>query len=191
MNTKFSAQQVRADVKIRALEPDDYSETIKWRRDEATWDMVISQKRFVSSETERAWVLNAIKDHEAGRILRFGITIGDQSRLVGLIIISYIDLINRSCKYGNLLSPDGYRGKGIAFAALLLVYRYLFAEWGMNRISGDILADNRASRKFAERFGKTQEGVLRQAVFKNGRFQDVIVYSMLREEFNERYGEWR
>lgn len=187
---EFSSETVRKDVAIRALEPDDYIETIKWRQDEATWDLVVGQKRYVSTETERTWVLNAIKDHEAGRVLRLGITVEGNRRLVGLIIVSSIDLVNRSCGYANILSPDGARGKGIAFAARLHVYRYLFEEWGMNRIFGHILADNRASRRFSERFGTSREGVLRHAVFKNGRFQDLVIYSMLREEFYDRYGEW-
>ena len=187
---KFSPETLRKDVKIRALEPDEYLETIKWRQDEATSDMVVGQKRYVSTDTERSWILNAIKDHEAGRVLRFGITVGDSPCLVGLIIVNSIDPVNRSCRYANILAPGGVRGKGIAFAARLYVYRYLFEEWGMNRIAGHILAENLASRRFSERFGTTQEGVLRQAVFKNGRFQDLVIYSMLRDEFYEYYREW-
>ena len=187
--TKHDASKGRSDVRIRAMELDDWVETIKWRRDEPTWDLVVGQKRFVSSETEKRWVARAIDQHEKGEILRFGVVLEeDPQKLVGLIIISDIDHANRSCAYGNLLAPEGARGKGIAFAARLLVYRYLFDELGMNRIVGRILEGNVPSRRFTEKFGSMQEGVLRNAVFKNGRFQNLVVYSMLREEFYARYG---
>jgi hypothetical protein len=45
--------QPRSDVHLRALEPDDWKVTIMWRRDENTWDHLVSKKRFVSSETEK------------------------------------------------------------------------------------------------------------------------------------------
>ncbi len=187
--TEFAAPKTRDDVRIRALELEDWLETIKWRSDDQTWDLVVGQKRFVSSESEKRWVERAIEQHERGETLRFGITLdGAPQKLVGLIVISEIDYLNRSCAYGNWLAPEGARGKGIAFAARLLVYRYLFDELGMNRVVGRILEGNVASRRFSEKFGTIQEGVLRKALFKSGRFQNLVVYSMLRDEFYARYG---
>jgi ribosomal-protein-alanine N-acetyltransferase len=175
-------------VRVRALEPDDWKETLAWRRDDATWDAVGSMKRFISAETERRWVLQAIADHEAGRILRFGITLGDSTALVGLYTAHSIDAVNRSCRVGVMLSPVGARGRGVASAARLLVYRYLFGELGLNRISGFILTSNTASAAFARRQGAVLEGVLRQSVFKDGRYQDQYIYSVLRAEFYARHG---
>jgi RimJ/RimL family protein N-acetyltransferase len=86
------------------------------------------------------------------------------------------------------LSPDGVRGKGIAFAAMILVCRYIFDELGMNRVVGHILEDNFPSLRFAERFGMVREGVQRQAIFKNGRFKNLIIVSMLMDEFYQKYG---
>jgi ribosomal-protein-alanine N-acetyltransferase len=92
--------------------------------------------------------------------------------------------------YGNLLAPHGVRGTGVAFAGHVKVYQYLFGELGMHRVGTHILASNTASIRFAERFGHQREGVLREAIYKNGRFQDVQVYSMLREDFEARYGSF-
>ena len=189
MSKKTCIAEPRSDVQIRALEPEDWKATIKWRRDERTWDFLVGQKRFVSTETEKRWVLRAIEQHERGEALRFGILIGKDPSLVGMIMITEIDHQNRSCASGYLLSPDGARGKGVAFAARLLVYRYVFEELGMNRIFGRVLEDNVASRRFNEKFGTVYEGTLRKAVLKNGVFKNLLVYSMLREEFDEMYGK--
>lgn len=104
-----------------------------------------------------------------------------------MIIISEIDYVNRSCNYGNILQVD-LRGKGIALPAMIKVFRYVFNELGMNRVEGRILESNAASRKFAEKFGMKLEGILRDKIYKNGKFQNLLIYSILREEFYSRYG---
>ena len=42
-------------IYLRALEPDDYQVTIKWRSDEEIQNMVGGAKYFVSSEKEKEW----------------------------------------------------------------------------------------------------------------------------------------
>lgn len=48
--TNYDVSKVRTDVRIRALEMDDWVETINWRSDEPTWDLMVGQKRYVSCE---------------------------------------------------------------------------------------------------------------------------------------------
>jgi [ribosomal protein S5]-alanine N-acetyltransferase len=174
-------------IRLRALELDDFKNTLLWRNDETTADLLGGQKRYVSSETEKRWIEQAIKDHEDGKILRFAITINEVHTIVGMITISEIDYVNRSCSYSNILQDD-LRGKGIALPARIKVFRYVYDELGMNRIEGRILESNTDSRKFAEKFGMKLEGILRDKIYKNGKFQNLLIYSILREEFYSRYG---
>ncbi len=174
-------------INIRALELDDHKNTLLWRNDETTPDLLVGQKRFVSSETEKRWIEKAIKDHEDGKILRFAITINEINTIVGMAIINEIDYVNRSCCYGKILQDD-LRGKGIALQAMIKVFRYVYDELGMNRIEGRILESNANSRKFAEKSGMKLEGILRDKIYKNGKFQNILIYSILREEFYSRYG---
>lgn len=50
-------------INIRALELEDHKNTLLWRNDETTPDLLVGQKRYVSSETEKRWIEKAIKDH--------------------------------------------------------------------------------------------------------------------------------
>jgi len=78
-----------------------------------------------------------------------------------------------------------YWGQGLGSEALKLILRYGFDERGLNRIYAHINADNAASLRLHEKCGYQREGVLRQAIFKNGRFKDVVVMSILKEELIE------
>lgn len=175
-------------VWLRALEPDDYNYTHQWRTDDATWSAVAGTKRFVSLDTERRWLMSALESHEKGGVLRFVVCVGDSDRPVGLVSATSVNHINNSCELGSLLSPE-HRGKGIIQRAWIKVYDYLFGQLGMNRVECFILADNLASRRSHEKFGLVEEGVHRQAIYKDGAYKDLVVYSMLKSEFYPLHGD--
>ena len=65
--------------------------------------------------------------------------------------------------------------------------QHAFLDLDMNRVFVRVLDTQLASIKIAEHGGATREGVLRQAIRKGGRYHDVLVFSMLREEFFAKY----
>jgi len=147
-----------------------------------------AQKRFISSETEKRWIEAAIASHEQGKSLRFGIVLKETDELIGIVSLTDIDYVNRNAYIGRWIGSPSHRGQGLIDEAMRLALRYAFDELGLERICSHVLESNRASRRAAEKFGDRQEGILRRAIFKEGRFQDVIVYAILRDEFYERYG---
>ena len=87
-----------------------------------------------------------------------------------------------------MMDPEE-RGKGIIGKAREMVFRYMFDEMGMERVWVRVLEDNVSSRRSVEKFGYVQEGVMRKGAWKKGRFKDLIVYSLLKEEFYGLYGK--
>lgn len=174
-------------VYIRALELDDYKITHKWRRNDRTWDSVVGPKRYVSKETERKWVEQSISLHEKEEVLRFVICDEKNDKMIGLIGVTNIDSHNKSFSLSSMVDPE-FRGRGVVGKGRELVFRYMFDEMGMERVTARILIDNISSRKAVEKFGYTEEGVMRRAAFKNGVYKDLVIYSMLKEEFYSLYG---
>ncbi len=60
-----------------------------------------------------------------------------------------------------------------------------FCTLGLTRIEARQLLSNQASVRLFEKCGFRVEGVLRKAVFKDGRHQDLNLMAILREEFDE------
>lgn len=176
------------DLWIRALEPQDYLVTHKWRQDGPTWSAVVGLKRYVSLETEKKWVLKAIENHEEGKILRFVSCMHESEIPVGLMTAFSIDYINKSCAVSSMVDQE-HRGKDVIGKTRLKVFDYLFSQLGLVRISSQILEDNTSSRRAVEKFGIIQEGVLRKSVYKDGEFKNLICYSMLKDEFYELHSE--
>ncbi|GAA2093768.1 GNAT family protein [Streptomyces albiaxialis] len=84
---------------------------------------------------------------------------------------------------GIVLMPEA-RGRGAGAVAQRLLARYLFAHSPAARVEADTEVDNTAERRSLERAGFTQEGVLRRSFFRDGRWRDAVVYSILREELD-------
>jgi [ribosomal protein S5]-alanine N-acetyltransferase len=81
-----------------------------------------------------------------------------------------------------LLYGKRFAGHGYTTEAVQLVVDYLFGAKKMHRIQLDIVPENAASRRIAEKCGFVLEGTMRGALFNGGRNQDILIYSLLRTD---------
>lgn len=85
----------------------------------------------------------------------------------------------------NLVPP--YRGRGFGTAAQGLLVDYLFGrDPALHRVQSDTAVDNPAERASLTKVGMVEEGIVRAAEFRDGRFHDHVLFGMLREEWPER-----
>jgi len=82
---------------------------------------------------------------------------------------------------GALLAPE-HRGRGFGTAAQGLLVDDLFATTTAHRICAFTEADNVAEQKSLEKCGFRREGVLRETVFRGGKWRDSLVYGLLRHD---------
>jgi hypothetical protein len=79
------------------------------------------------------------------------------------------------------LAPE-FRGRGYGSEAQRLLARYLFAYTQVNRIEATTEITNVAEQRALEKAGFTWEGTLRGTTFRQGRWHDQVIYSVLRAE---------
>lgn len=77
---------------------------------------------------------------------------------------------------------EQFRGRGYGTAAQRLLVRYLFDHTHVNRVAAVTEITNVAEQRALEKAGFTREGVLRGSTFRQGRWHDQVIYSVLREE---------
>ena len=183
MNSTFESERLY----LRALEIDDHHVVHKWRRDPGYQAGVLSTKRMTSLETEKKWIERAIAEHEEGKTLRFAIVTKESESFIGLVFLTDIDHMHRRAGSGSWIGEKEHRGKGYVTEARHLVVRYAYEELGLRRIEAHILASNSASIRSVENFGYKKEGVLRDHTYKNGKANDVVVFSLLDRDYYEMY----
>lgn len=169
-------------VYLRALEPEDYKTSINWRRNDTIWNQLGGVKYYVSESYEKKWVENAISDNTS---IRLAVCLKADDTYIGNVYITDINMINRSGRIHVLIGEEAYWGQGYAKEAYLQLMEYAFNERAFHRLVAHILEDNIASRKMHDKCGFKIEGVLRESVFKNGRWQNQIVMSILEDEYRK------
>jgi RimJ/RimL family protein N-acetyltransferase len=106
---------------------------------------------------------------------------------IGNIALDSIDYINRTAELTIVIGDKTCWGKGYGKEAARLICDHGFLVLNLNRIACGTFEDNVAMRKLAECLGMIEEGRRRQAVYKLGRYTDVVEYGVLRNEYVARF----
>jgi RimJ/RimL family protein N-acetyltransferase len=166
-------------VYLRALEPDDYKTSIAWRKDDKIWSLLGGPKYFVSEEYERQWVIDTI--HQTKDIKLAICTVGE-NKYIGNAYLTNIDWINRKAESHILIGDHDYWGHGYGTDAYSQLLDFAFNQRNLHRVQALVLEDNIASQKLHEKLGFVKEGILRDSVFKDGRYKSQIVYGLVKNQ---------
>lgn len=104
-------------------------------------------------------------------------------KLIGWANLSNIDYDNKKAEFG-IAVPD--HQPFVCYRATLEMLRIGFNELGLNRIYIRPLQSNLRDNDQRERFGFVKEGIERKSVRRGDKFEDVVIYSILKEEFEKR-----
>ena len=64
--------------------------------------------------------------------------------------------------------------------------KYAFFELGVNRVELETFSFNRRAIRCFEKAGFCHEGTRRQALYRDGRYHDILIMGILKEEFSTR-----
>ena len=67
--------------------------------------------------------------------------------------------------------------------AVEAMIKFGFEDYGLNRIVAKVIKGNVGSIKVLQKLGFVQEGILRENLYKNGQFHDVMLFSVLKSEY--------
>lgn len=178
-------------IYLRAFEPGDLSLLNEWHNDEEINSQTLGNKYFVSSFYDRKWLEEKMSNNRDN--VYCAICEKTTNKMIGYVSLNDIDYRNRKAVWGGIVIGDkNSRSKGYASDAAFMILKYAFEELGLNKVTGYWLQTNKASLVISQLLGFTKEGILRKDVFKRGEYQDVLVMSMLKEEYNflkEKYGD--
>lgn len=84
---------------------------------------------------------------------------------------------------GYGMNTDEHKGKGFMTEALEAVFDYGFYVMKLHRVEALIADYNKPSLKLVEKFGFTKEGVLREHYYVDGKPEDSVLFSLLKQEY--------
>jgi RimJ/RimL family protein N-acetyltransferase len=109
--------------------------------------------------------------------------IDNSSNVLGVATLMEIRPANRVIEVGGIFYSKALRQTPLATEAQFLLMRYVFEELNYRRYEWKCDTFNAPSRRAAERFGFTFEGIFRQHMIIKGRNRDTAWFAMLDHEW--------
>jgi ribosomal-protein-alanine N-acetyltransferase len=128
------------------------------------------------------WCANRFKYQDG---IRWGIVDRQTNRLMGTCGFHNWRKSHRKAEMGYELA-EKYWGNGFAIEAITGIIEFGFIHLNFNRVEAWTMLQNKGSMAVLNKAGFSREGILRQYGYWHGRFQDVMMFSLLREEWDDR-----
>ena len=132
---------------------------------------------------EEDWIENLKNRNDT---IVFAILIPDENdteKLIGNCGLHAIDWKNRVGEVGIMIGEKEYQSKGYGTEAVELLLDYGFKTVNLNRIQLRVYEFNSRAINSYNKIGFVEEGRMRQAIFINGVYHDIIFMSILQEEW--------
>lgn len=170
-------------VRLRGAERSDLEKFVTWINDpEVTAGLTLFLP--MSTVDEEKWFEHAMQRPQEEKPLVIDMKDGTDWRLIGNSSFFEFDWVARSAEVGIMIGDKTVWNQGYGSEVMRLLLRHGFGTLNLNRIYLRVYAENKRAIRTYEKVGFVHEGRMRQAVFKNGCYSDVLYMSVLREEWD-------
>lgn len=134
----------------------------------------------VSEIEHQQWYEASVKRSDA---VFFSVTSKATQQYLGNVWLWGIAPVHRSAELRILLGRSDEQNRGCGTEACRLLLKFAFEQLNLNKVFLYVLADNAAARKAFSKSGFSEEGVLKEEFYLDGRYQDALRMSILRSQW--------
>jgi len=127
--------------------------------------------------------LDSVLENSSNNNLNFVISEKETLNYIGQIDIMNIDWIARIGTLGIVIAGKEFQNKGIGTEAINLLLRYAFERANLNKIELDVHEFNAGGIRCYEKCGFIEEGVIRESIYRDGKYYNTIKMGILKKEF--------
>lgn len=166
-------------VRLRAREPGDAEQAFRWINDYEVARFLIS--RYPQSHgQEHGWIENT----PTASFFALPLAIETLDGLyIGNIDLRDVQPENRTAEVGVVIGDTRYWGQGYGSDAVRTLTRFAFHTMNLHRVHLRTYEYNERGQAAFKKAGFVEEGRLRQHLYMEGRYWDVILMGCLRDEF--------
>ena len=170
-------------VRLRALEREDLPNCVRWLNDREVTEFLL-QHSPMSQAMEEKWFDTQLSiSPTSGQVLAIDASVGTDWMHIGNTGLHNIDMVTREAEFGIFIGEKSYWSQGLGREATLLTLKHGFEDLNLNRIFLFVFEYNLRGIAAYKAAGFVQEGTLREAIYKNGRYYNVLVMSVLHSEW--------
>jgi RimJ/RimL family protein N-acetyltransferase len=162
-------------VYLKALDSTDIAELRSWRNDKRIWHWC-RQYDLISDCQQERW----FKDQDSDPTIHM-YTVWTQSGKCGVCGFTSHDRHNRKAEFSLYIDPEKH-GAGVGKMALKTLISHGFNNLNLHSIWGESFKGNPAIKMFKE-IGMSFDGTRRDAYFRDGKYIDADLFSILEKEW--------
>lgn len=167
---------------VRPFREADVAALARHANDRAVWLQLRDRFPHPYTEADARQFLEHLR--RAGPLTHFAIEV-DGEAAGGIGLEPQVDVHAGSAEIGYWVARAAW-GRGVATAAVRALTEFVFERDKWRRLFAGVFSTNPASMRVLEKVGYRREGVLRQAVIKDGTVLDQVVYGLTREDWARR-----
>lgn len=174
-------------VRFRAIEKADLPKFVSWLNDPEV-RQGLSMNRPLSLAEEEDWFASMMESPTQERPLAIEIQPDpdrDEWVFVGNCGLIQINWENRSAEAGIHIGEKIYWGQGFGTRAMRLLCQHVFEDLNLHRLWLRVFENNQRAIRAYEKAGFSPEGRFREAKYLQGQYVDVLIMSILRQEWFE------
>ena len=166
-------------IRLIKIEEADLYQIMEWRmKPEVTNNMYTDPK--LNMNLQKKWLQSIKKDNT----VRYWMIEIDKEK-IGVINLCDIDFKNQRCYWAYYIGNTSFRGRGIATALECNIYDYVFQTMELNKLCCEVFAFNEKVISIHKKFGSEVEGTLKQHIYKNGEFYDIVCMGITKEKWSK------
>lgn len=162
-------------IYLRPITADDTGMTVRWRNKPAVVQNFI-YRRPVTQKDHEEWLANKVFK---GFVHQFIICRNEDGAPLGSVYLQNFEEEHKRAESGIYLGEEQTYRKGIGTEAVCLIVDYAFGTLGLHKLSARVLAYNTASRRLHEKAGYAQEAYLKEELFLDGKYEDLILFGVI------------
>lgn len=180
-------------VRLRPPERSDLDQFVAWLSNPELRHYITV--RYISDALEQRWFERLLESTSGGTPdqLHFVIETVEGTQAdrkvsgtpIGVISLFSINWRDRCAEVGITIGDPACWGQGYGTDAMRVILDIGFNWYNLHRVDLHVVADNERAIRSYEKVGFRQEGKLREAVFVDGSYRDLLLMSILGREYQE------
>lgn len=167
-------------LRLRELARKDLESINKWRNNHTLIDFLGAPYRYINIEVDIKWYENYMVNRAT--TVRCAI-VEEDDEILGLVSLTDINHMNQSAELHIMIGDSENQGKGLGTFAVKEILSHAFNNLNLHRVELGVLESNKRAIHLYEKCGFIREGLKREFCYKNGKFENLLIYSCLKNEF--------
>lgn len=168
-------------VYLREISKDDVGIINSWRSNRQLIESLGAGFRYINKSVDEAWFESYLNNRSSN--VRLAVCDQSTGNIVGVVYLLGIDWVNRSCEFSIMIGNSNDRGKGVGKYATNQALLHAFEDLNLNRITLTVLESNERALSLYKKSGFKIEGILRDSVYKSGRYHNMVTMALLKSDF--------